>query len=71
VNYDNHDKASLNIFWLGDDSLEGSDNLPDPNVLAQEIADDLEAALEQLRAIATDLGGKKSSKRLREESESE
>jgi len=52
------DKASLDIFWLKDESLEDSDNLPDPGVIAQEIVDDLEAALEQLRAIAEDLGPK-------------
>src|SRR6266705_687419 len=51
------DKASLDIFWLKDESLEDSDNLPDPEVLAQEIVDDLEAALEQFREIANDLGG--------------
>jgi type I restriction enzyme M protein len=52
----NRDKASLDIFWLRDESLEESDNLPDPDVLAQEIVDDLEAALEQFREIAADLG---------------
>jgi type I restriction enzyme M protein len=49
------DKASLDIFWLKDESLEASDNLPDPDVIAQEIVDDLEAALEQFRLIANDL----------------
>jgi type I restriction enzyme M protein len=39
----NRDKASLDIFWLRDESLEESDNLPDPDVLAQEIVEDLEA----------------------------
>ena len=52
----NRDKAGLDIFWLRDESLEESDNLPDPDVLAQEIVEDLEAALEQFREIATDLG---------------
>jgi type I restriction enzyme M protein len=52
----NRDKASLDIFWLRDESLEESDNLPDPDVLAQEIVEDLEAALEQFREIAGDLG---------------
>jgi hypothetical protein len=52
----NSDKASLDIFWLRDESLEESDNLPDPDVLAQEIGDDLESALEQFREIAADLG---------------
>ncbi len=42
-----------------DESSEESDNLPDPDVLAQEIVDDLEAALEQFREIAADLGGQK------------
>jgi type I restriction enzyme M protein len=55
------DKASLDIFWLKDESLEASDNLPDPDVIAQEIVDDLEAALEQFRLIANDLGEKKAS----------
>ena len=50
------DKASLDIFWLKDDSLADSDNLPAPEVIAQEIVDDLEAALEQFRLIAADLG---------------
>ena len=49
------DKASLDIFWLKDDSLTDSDNLPPPDVIAQEIVDDLEAALEQFRLIASDL----------------
>ena len=49
------DKASLDIFWLKDDSLADSDNLLPPNVIAQEIVDDLEAALEQFRLIASDL----------------
>ena len=59
----NRDKASLDIFWLRDESLEDSDNLPDPDVLAQEIVDDLEAALEQFREITADLGGESVAKR--------
>ncbi len=50
------DKASLDIFWLKDESLADSDNLPPPEVIAQEIVDDLEAALEQFRLIAADVG---------------
>lgn len=49
------DKASLDIFWLRDETLADSDNLPPPDVIAQEIVDDLEAALEQFRLIAADL----------------
>ncbi len=54
------DKASLDIFWLKDDSLEDSANLPNPDVIAQEIVDDLEAALEQFKLIANDLGNEES-----------
>jgi type I restriction enzyme M protein len=50
------DKASLDIFWLKDDSLEDSDNLPDPDVLAREIAENLQAALEQFNSIQQELG---------------
>ena len=53
------DKASLDIFWLKDESLEASDNLPDPDVIAQEIVEDLEAALEQFREIVGDLADRK------------
>jgi type I restriction enzyme M protein len=49
------DKASLDIFWLKDESLADSENLPPPDVIAQEIVQDLEAALEQFRLIAGDL----------------
>ena len=51
----NRDKASLDIFWLKDESLEESENLPEPGILAQEIVEDLEAALGQFREIADDL----------------
>jgi type I restriction enzyme M protein len=50
------DKTSLDIFWLKDDSLADSDNLPAPAVIAQEIVEDLQAALEQFKLIAGDLG---------------
>jgi hypothetical protein len=33
-------KASFDIFWLRDESLEESDNLPDPDIFAQEIVED-------------------------------
>ena len=49
------DKASLDIFWLKDESLEDSDNLPDPDVLAREIVESLETALEQFRGIEDEL----------------
>jgi type I restriction enzyme M protein len=50
------DKASLDIFWLKDESLADSDNLPAPEAIAQEIVEDLQAALEQFKLIAGDLG---------------
>jgi type I restriction enzyme M protein len=37
--------------------LEDSASLPDPDVLATEIVQDLQAALAQFAAIAEDLGG--------------
>jgi type I restriction enzyme M protein len=49
------DKVNLDIFWLKDDALEESANLPAPEVIAQEITDDLEAALEQFSTITEDL----------------
>ena len=51
------DKASLDIFWLRDESLEDSENLPAPEVIAAEIVEDLQAALDQFAAIAASLGG--------------
>ena len=50
------DKANLDIFWLRDESLEDTENLPDPDIIAVEIVEELEAALEQFRLIAEDLG---------------
>ncbi|MCB9638689.1 MAG: SAM-dependent DNA methyltransferase [Myxococcales bacterium] len=49
------DKTSLDIFWLRDESLEDSANLPDPHILAAEIADDLRSALSQIEDILGDL----------------
>jgi type I restriction enzyme M protein len=54
----NRDKASLDIFWLRDESLEASENLPEPDLIAREIVDDLQSALVQFQAIAEDLGEK-------------
>ena len=50
------DKVSLDIFWLKDESMEDSANLPHPDILAREIADDLESALEQFSSIYTLVG---------------
>ena len=50
------DKASLDIFWLKDKDLEDMESLPEPDVLAREIAEDLRTALEQFNSLAQDLG---------------
>jgi len=49
------DKASLDIFWLRDESLEDTDNLPSPGVIAAEIVEDLEAALAEFTELAESL----------------
>jgi type I restriction enzyme M protein len=49
------DKASLDLIWLRDESLEDMDNLPPPDVIAREIVEDLEAALVEFAAIAESL----------------
>ena len=47
---------NLDIFWLKDELLEDSANLPAPDVIAGEIMEDLQAALEQFSEIAGYLG---------------
>ena len=49
------DKTNLDIFWLRDKSLEDLDNLPNPDVIASELVEELGAALEQLKEIQGDL----------------
>lgn len=51
----NEDKASRDIFWLKDDSLDNLDDLPPPDVLQQEIIEHLEAALASFRDVAVGL----------------
>ncbi|MGV7210088.1 N-6 DNA methylase [Oxalobacteraceae bacterium A2-2] len=51
------DKASLDIFWLKDKSLDNLDDLPAPDVLQQEIIEHLEAALASFRDVAIGLRG--------------
>jgi type I restriction enzyme M protein len=45
----------LDIFWLRDQSLEDTDNLPPPDVIAEEIVEDLEAALSEFASVAASL----------------
>ena len=49
------DKTSLDIFWLKDKSLTDLDNLPDPDVLVEDIIENLESSLESLREISNNL----------------
>lgn len=49
------DEISLDIFWLKDDSVEDAANLPEPDVIALEIAENLQAALEQFSGIYEEL----------------
>lgn len=45
------DKASLDVFWLKDKSLTDLDNLPEPDQLAEEIIENLEAGLNSFREV--------------------
>jgi len=49
------DKANLDVFWLRDESLEDGENLPPPDVIAAEIIEDLQAALDEFALVAADL----------------
>ncbi len=49
------DKASLDVFWLRDETLEDSASLPEPQLIAEEIADDLRASLDEIESILADL----------------
>ena len=51
------DKTNLDIFWLRDQSLTDLDNLPDPDELAEEIIENLEAGLNSFKEIVDVLGG--------------
>jgi len=45
------DKTNLDIFWLKDESLGDTDNLPDPDILAAEIVENIEAGLDSFKEI--------------------
>ena len=49
------DKTSLDIFWIKDKSLADLDNLPDPDVLADDIIENLQSALESFRELKKQL----------------
>ncbi len=52
------DKTNLDIFWVKDESLADLDNLPDPDILANEIIENVEAGLEGFREIVGTINGK-------------
>ena len=55
-------KANLDIFWLRDESLEDSQNLPPPDHIAEEIMEDLRTGLEQFEEIAADWSAEKATR---------
>jgi type I restriction enzyme M protein len=55
------DKTNLDIFWLKDKSLADLDNLPDPDILASEIIENIEASLENFREVLGIVNGNRSS----------
>jgi type I restriction enzyme M protein len=54
------DKVNLDIFWLKDESIEDTENLPEPEVLAEDICENLESALDQFSSIYEELKVKQS-----------
>lgn len=52
------DKTSLDIFWLKDKSLPDLDNLPEPDDIAAEIIENLEAGLNSFREVLAGLATK-------------
>jgi type I restriction enzyme M protein len=58
------DKANLDIFWLKDESLGDTENLPPPDIIARDITENLQSALEQFNSITEDLEENKNSKRI-------
>ena len=45
------DKASLDVFWLKDASMTDLDNLPEPEILADEIMEHLRSALSSFEEV--------------------
>ena len=60
TNYDDiiaRDKTSLDIFWIKDKSLTDLDNLPDPDILANEIIENIESGLNAFKEIMETING--------------
>ena len=51
------DKTNLDIFWIKDKSLTDLENLPDPDILANEIIENIEAGLNSFREIMETING--------------
>ena len=51
------DKTSLDIFWIKDKSLTDLDNLPDPDILANEIIENIESGLNAFKEIMEAING--------------
>ena len=51
------DKTNLDIFWLKDKSRTDLDNLPDPDILANEIIENLESGLESFKELTETING--------------
>jgi type I restriction enzyme M protein len=49
--------TSLDMFWIKDQSLADLDNLPDPDVLAEEIIENLEAGVASFKQIIESING--------------
>jgi type I restriction enzyme M protein len=49
-------KLNLDISWIRDESLEDTADLPHPSVLAADVVEELQAALEQFSELAEDFG---------------
>ena len=49
------DKTSLDVFWTKDKSLADLDNLPEPDVLADDIIENLQSALESFQELKKQL----------------
>jgi type I restriction enzyme M protein len=52
------DKVSLDLSWVRDESLDDGADLEDPDVIAAEIIEDLQAALDEFALIQADLAAK-------------
>jgi type I restriction enzyme M protein len=50
------DKTSLDLFWIKDKSLADLDSLPDPDVLAADIIENLQSAMDSFKELMEALG---------------